>query len=134
MALAEKFKEGADIPESIGQCADLHQEVKEMRLAMQKKVDAVKVRESEIKRHIIDNLPKGDKGAIGELYRVQVVTKPAATVEDREKFNQFILENARLDLVSRAVSQRAVKEMWENDQEVPGVGRVQSVDLSFRKV
>lgn len=134
MGLAAKFIEGSPLPESLGERADLYKEVEELRLAMQKKVDAVKKRETEIKNSIIEDLPKGDTGAAGQRYRVQVTTKPAASVNDRDAFNAFVRENNRFDLLSKSVSQRAIKDMWEGGEDVPGVERVNTPGLSFRKL
>ena len=131
----KKFIKGSPLPESIGLCADLYKEVSALRLAMQKEVDAVKSRESEIKQHIIDNLSKSDDtGVAGKKYRAQIVTKTAATVSDWEKVWNFIRENDRTDLVQKRINDKAVKEIWEAGEQVPGVEKFNSVDVSVRKV
>ena len=134
MGSIEKFIADNPIPEANGAKADLYKRVQELRYSCQKTIDKLKKYEKEIEDSIIDNLPKGDKGAVGERYRVQVTTKPVATVEDRDAFNAYVLENARLDLLSSSISQKAVKEMWEDDQQIPGVGKFNKVGLSFNKL
>lgn len=131
----KKFIKGSSLPDSLGPCVDLYKEVSELRLAMQKEVDAVKARESEIKQHIIDNLSKSDDtGVAGKKYRAQIVTKTAATVADWDKVWQFIRDNDRTDLVQKRINDKAVKEIWEAGEQVPGVEKFNSVDVSVRKV
>jgi len=130
-----KFIKGAPLPASLGPCVDLYKEVQELRLAMQKEVDAVKARESEIKQHIIDNLSKSDDtGVAGKRYRAQIVTKATPAVSDWDKVWDFIRENDRTDLVQKRINDKAVKEIWEAGEEVPGVDKFNSVDVSVRKV
>ena len=80
MGSIEKFIGDNPIPEANGAKADLYKKVQELRFSCQKSIDKLKKYEKEIEDSIIDNLPKGDKGAVGEKYRVQVTTKPVATL------------------------------------------------------
>lgn len=131
----KKFIKGSPLPKSVGLCADLYKEVSELRLAMQKEVDKVKARETEIKDYIIDNLSKSDDtGAAGKKYRAQITTKAAASVADWDKVREFIRENDRFDLLSKSINQSAVKSMWENGEQVPGVEKFNSVGVSIKKI
>ena len=79
------------MPESVGLCADLYAEVRDLRLAMQKIVDKVKERESEIRNYIINELPKSQNtGAAGKRYRAQIVTKEVPTLKDWNAFTKFV--------------------------------------------
>lgn len=130
-----KFTAGSPMPSSIGLCADLFHEVRELRLAMQKEVDKVAAREKEIKDYIIDNLSKSDDtGAAGKRYRAQIVSKVTPAAADWEKIHQFIAENDRFDLLQKRLADKAVKDMWEEGEEVPGVERFNAIDVSITKL
>lgn len=123
------------MPPSIGLCADLYSEVRELRLAMQKHVDAVKQRESEIREHIINNLSKSDDtGAAGKRYRAQIVTKDVPALKDWDAFTDYVIAHGRFDLMQKRLSDRAVKDMWEEGQDVPGVEKFRTVDVSITKL
>lgn len=130
-----EYQEGSPMPPSIGLCADLYSEVRELRLAMQKHVDAVKKRESEIREYIINNLSKSsDTGAAGKKYRAQIVTKDVPSLKDWDVFTKYLAESGRFDLIHKRVSSKPVTDMWEEGEEVPGVERFKTVDVSITKI
>jgi hypothetical protein len=129
------YQTGAPLPASIGLCADLYAEVRELRLAMQKVVDDVKARESEVREHIIANLSKSDDtGAAGKRYRAQVVTKLKPALKDWTKFTDYVRMNGRFDLLQKRMNERAVLGMLEEGTSVPGVERFNAVDVSITKI
>lgn len=131
----QKFQTGAPLPASIGLCADLYKEVNELRLAMQKQVDAVEAREKEIRQYIIDNLSKSDDtGAAGKRYRAQIVTKTVPAAEDWARIHAYVAETGRFDLLQKRLSDKAVAEMWDDGEEIPGIGRFNSVSVSVTKI
>ena len=130
---------GSTLPSSIGRCADLYHEVRELRLAMDKEVAAVKARESEIKQHIIDTLSKSDDtGAAGLKYRAQVTTKEEYNIADWSALTGYILENDRFDLLQKRLSKEAVRDviaaMKDEGKALPGVATVLVPDVSITKV
>lgn len=141
------FNEPA-IPESIGRCADLYKDVQGLRLAMAKEVEAVEAFERKVKLHIIDNLSKSDDtGASGLRYRAQVVKKTVPRIavdEDADtgqstaagwaEFWAYVAATGRFDLVQKRLADKAIKDMWEAGEVVPGVEAYQSVDVSITKV
>lgn len=131
-----KFDAGAPLPASIGRCADLYAEVREMRLAMQKQVDAVYEREREVRDHIINNLSKSDDtGASGLRYRAQIVTKEVPKIDNWPALTSFIRESGRFDFLQKRLSDRAIRDTWEETGgEIPGVGKFSSVDVSITKI
>jgi hypothetical protein len=130
-----EYQTGSPMPASVGLSADLYSEVRELRLAMQKIVDDVKGRESEIKEHIINNLSKSsDTGAAGKRYRAQIVTKEVPTLKDWEALTKFIAANNRFDLLHKRVADTAVKDMWEAGVAVPGVEKFRATDVSITKI
>lgn len=133
--MKQEYQTGAPLPASIGLCADLYAEVRELRLAMQKHVDDVKARESEIREHIIDNLSKSDDtGAAGKRYRAQVVTKLKPALKDWEMFTKYVQTQNRFDLLQKRMNERAVLDMLEEGESVPGVERFNAVDVSITKI
>ena len=130
-----EYREGSPLPTSIGLCADLYSEVRELRLAMQKHVDAVKQRENEVKEHIISNLSKSeDTGAAGKRYRAQITTKDVPALKDWDAFTAFVAEHGRWDLLQKRVSNKPVTDLWEDGEDVPGVEKFKTVDVSITKI
>jgi hypothetical protein len=133
--LSPRYQKGHRMPKSIGLCADEYAHVRELRLSMQKVVDAVAEREREIREHIIDNLSKSDDtGAAGKRYRAQVVTKPVPQVKDWPALWQHILRTRRFDLLQKRLAERAVKDAWEEGSEIPGVEKFNAVEVSITKI
>jgi hypothetical protein len=121
-------------PTSIGACADLLFEIREQRLSQQKLVDELAAKETALKEHVIQSLPKGDTGAAGRHHKVAVITKVVPRVEDWTKFYAYIAKTKRFDLMQRRVTDTAVQEMWDSKKQVPGVVPFQAVSVSLTKV
>lgn len=122
-------------PKTLGACADRVYELRRKRLEMQKEVDAVEAEEKALREHIINTLPKSEAtGAAGKLARVTVVTKSVPQVTDWGKFYAYVKKTGQFDLMSRRLSDTAVKERWEAGKEVPGVTHFNAVTLSINKV
>jgi hypothetical protein len=133
------------LPTSIGRCADLLHDVRALRLAMAKEVEEVEAFEREVKEHIISNLSKSeDSGAAGLRYRAQRVTKAVPRVvtsddagEPVDGWGQFwgyVRQTGRFDLLQKRLSDKAVKDMWEAGEVIPGVEKFNSVDVSITKI
>ncbi len=129
---------GGPLPNSIGRCADLYSDVRALRLAMEKEVDAVKARESQIREHIISNLSKsakdGDSGASGLRFRAQIVSKEVPRAMDWPKIHAYIAENNRFDLLQKRLGEKAVMDMVADKVHIPGIEIVIVPDVSIVKV
>lgn len=126
---------GAPMPKSYGRCADLFKEVQALRLAMDKEVAAVKAREAEIKEYLIANLSKSDDtGAAGLKYRAQIVMKDVPRATDWHKLWDYIAENNRFDLLQKRLGEKAVMDMLEQGEKLPGVEVVHVPDVSITKI
>jgi hypothetical protein len=133
--LDPRYVKGNPLPKSIGRCADMYAEVRELRLAMQKVVDEVQEREREIREHIIANLSKSeDTGAAGKRYRAQIVKKVVPQVADWPALWAHILKTKRFDLLQKRVAERAVKDVWEEGSSVPGVEKFNAIEVSITKI
>ncbi len=129
------LKVGAALPKSIGRCADAFKEVQELRLAMDKDVKRVKDRENEIKDHIIEHLSKSDDtGASGLKYKALIKTDEKASADDWDEIYDWVVEEDRFDLLGKSLNQKTVKELWDNDEKVPGVKKVNVKTVSITKI
>jgi hypothetical protein len=123
------------MPQSIGLCADEYHDVRDLRLAMEKEVEAVKARESEIRTHIIDNLSKSsDTGAAGLRYRAQIVTKAVPKLADWSLFTAAVQKTGRFDLIQKRLSEKAVADLWAEGFSVPGVEKINVPEVSITKI
>lgn len=133
---------GGPLPQSLGGCADLLHDVRELRLQMEKEADTIKRRESEIKEHLITNLSKrDDTGSAGRRYRAQVKTTTkmrVATGDGQDGWGMlyaWIRQNDRFDMLQRRLSDKAVED-WvaDNGQPLPGTEKFNAVDISITKI
>lgn len=119
---------------TLGEAADMLYDKRKERMEAQKVVDAIKKCESELTTYIINNLSKEDaEGVSGKIARVSVTVDAIPTVEDWESFYAFIHEKRLFALLQKRVSTAAVKDMWNDDVEVPGVGVFNKVGVSCVK-
>lgn len=126
---------GQKMPISIGLCADEYSSVRALRLMMEKVVAQVQGRESEIREHIIANLSKSDDtGAAGKKYRAQIVMKDTAKLNDWNLLCAFIAKNDRFDLLQKRLGEKAVMDMLEQGEAVPGVEKMKIPTVSITKI
>jgi hypothetical protein len=122
-------------PKTLGACADKLFELRNKRLAEQKKVDEIAAEETALKNHIIENLPKSEaSGVAGKLARVTVVTKQVPQVKDWDAFYKYVKKTSSFDLMQKRLTDAAIKERWEAGKEVPGVEHFNAVSVSINKV
>jgi len=131
-----RLDKGYALPPSIGRCADEYAEVRAIRLAMDKEVERVKARETELREHIIANLSKSsDTGAAGLRYRAQIVLKKTFKATDWPVFHSWIRKNDRFDMLQKRLSDTAVKDFIETEgRDLPGIEVVNVPDVSITKV
>lgn len=129
MAIRNKSKK-------LGALADELYETREARLALQKQIDMLAAREKEIKDYLIDTLPKSDASGIsGVKARVTIVVKEQPTVTDKQAFWDYINDHEAYELAQvLRPSAPAIKERWENGEEIPGIDKFNAVTVSINKV
>lgn len=126
---------GGPMPQSMGRCADFYNDVRTLRLAMEKEMEAVKAREHQIREHIIANLSKSDdSGASGLKYRAQIVMKDVPRATDWAKVHEYIQKTGRFDLLQKRLGEKAVADTWESGVQIPGVECVHVPDVSITKI
>lgn len=127
---------GAPLPDSVGRCADLYHEVRSLRLAMDKEVEKVKARETEIREHIINSLSKSeDTGAAGLRYRAQIVVEKTYKVDDWGVVWSWARKNDRMDIFQKRLNVTAAKDFAEAEgRPIPGTEVVNVPSVSITKI
>lgn len=127
---------GSPMPASIGRCADFYHVVRTLRLAMEKEVEAIMARESEIKQYIIDNLSKSaDTGAAGLTHRAQIVMSDEVKVNDWGVIHAWIRKNDRFDMLQKRLTKTAVADwMAEEKRVLPGTEIIHVPTVSITKI
>lgn len=132
---SDPLEVGGPIPQSIGRRADLYSDIRALRLAMEKEVEAVKAREHEVRESIIADLSKSDDtGAAGLRYRAQIVSKDVPRAMDWAKVHAYIRETGRFDLLQKRLGEKAVMDMAEAREFIPGIEIVKVPDVSITKI
>ncbi len=128
------YTPGDPIPESLGAVADQMKKVKDLRIAMQKEVDEVEKREKELRDHLINEMDADSEGAVGKRYVAAIKTEEVPIVEDWDDFNDYMLDEDRVDLLQKRLSVKAIKELLDDGVKVPGINTmiVKKVSLTKR--
>lgn len=121
-------------PKSLGACADRLSDVRDARLAAEKHAATIKEEEIALKEHIINNLPKGDTGAVGKHHKVIITRKPKPQVKDWAAFYAYVGRTKAFDLLQRRLSDTAIMDRLENKKPVPGIEIFHTIDISLTKV
>ena len=128
------------MPASIGRCADLYHDVQTLRLQMEKEVEKIKARETEIQEHLIDSLSVstakgGDTGASGLKYRAQIVVKPKPRISDWGVLCSWVRKNDRFDMLQHRLGEKAVADWRASEgRDLPGTETIQVKSVSVTKI
>jgi hypothetical protein len=116
----------------ISTVADLYWQARNQRLDMQKTVDALEAVEKGLKKDLIEMMTEAEITAIGgELVEVTIVKKNEPVVERWSLLWGYIQATGEFDLLYKRVNAAAVKERWELNKEVAGVGVFPTITLSL---
>jgi len=123
------------LPKTIGGCADRLYKIREERYELQRRAKALREIETELKEHIIRDLPKSQaSGVAGRVARVQVVKREVPQVKDWSKLHRYIKKHDAFELFQRRLNTSAVQERWTEGEKVPGVESFTALDISIKKV
>lgn len=136
------------LPRSLAACADLLYSAQQERLALDKRSEALKALETQIREHLITNLPKSDAtGVAGRLARAHIEMKTVVSVESWPSLYESIVKeylahkkrkDAPPELAFLALQKRAgdalIKERWEKGVSTPGIKPLQVPIVSLHKV
>lgn len=138
--MAKAKRKELKLPKTVGACADLLFDTREMRLDLQHQAADIKQDEGKIRDHIINTVPKGDTGASGVHHRATVETEVHYGVEDWEAFHGWLLKQkkmALMGLLNRALNEGTLKTMLEEKSLKalpPGVKRFDATVVRLNKI
>lgn len=121
----------------LGAVVDAYKEIRDIRLAMAKEVEAVEAAERRYREHLVQSLDKSNEaGVFGLKYKAKITTKRIPIVAEGgwDKLHQYIYDTGRFDLLQKRLSDKAAMDMIEAGQTVPGVETMLKVDVSVTKV
>lgn len=125
----------SDLDLTIGAAIDILYAMRQERYDAQRAVDAMKAKEKELEAVVLRLLNAQDlnqgKG-VSAIASVSVDEQP--TVVDWNMFYDHVRTTGEFDLLQRRVSSTAIKARWDNEAEVPGIGKFTQPTLSLRKV
>ena len=131
---AEK-KKAFVIPKALGACADLLYTTRQERLALQAQVKEIEERETALREHIINELPKSQAGGIaGKIARATITQKTIPRVTDWEAFEKFVLKSKTIGYLQRRVNDAMVQELWDARKKVPGVEPFTTTSVGLNKI
>lgn len=76
-------------------------------------------------------LPEAQRSVRVPAGSITAVWKSKPEIEDQAIFHAHILDTRDLTLLQNRVSEAAVKKVWETGSQVPGVTRIDLMDLSY---
>lgn len=149
--MSDFTKVGGPIPVNLGRCVDLYHDVRALRLAMEKEANEMRVRETELKLHVIQNLSRtNDQGAVGLRYMAKRKDNEAfsftkaqsdaneAVLDETSGWNLFtewVRQTGRFNFLQKRLTETAVKEWLEAGNGLPpGVAKITVPDISVTKV
>lgn len=120
-------------PKSMAACADLLSDYRQERLDADKAAAELKSREQALIDHIVDNVDKAGKGAVGKRFTVRVVTKNKPVVKDWPKFYAYVQKHSAFELLQKRLGEKAIEERIDAGKKIPGVGSFTAVTVSLTK-
>lgn len=124
----------AEIPGTLGECADRLYEIKQEIRPLSKAIEDLETERKAIEAHIIAELPKSNaEGVTGHAAHVRVVTEDMPTPKNWDEIRKFIVDNAAWELIQRRLSNAAIKDRWAAGEVVPGVEPYTVVKVALTK-
>lgn len=142
MTMATKKKDAAPafkLPKTLAQCADLAYELRNERLDIQRSIDPIKEKESLLKDHLIENLPKSDaSGVSGAVANAKITSSPEPRVEDWDAFYAWVKKQKGVEgfnFLGRTIAKDAIVEYQERTGKLPpGIGTFNVIKVSLTKI
>ena len=121
-------------PEELGPTIDALYALREMRLGMQKKVDELKAEEVRTREKLFEMLSAlGLNRASGMVATAGIKVSNIPLVEDWDMLQQHIKNTGEFDLMQKRISVTAWRARFEEGVDVPGVSKVEDVDISLTR-
>jgi hypothetical protein len=107
---------------------------REERLEADKVAAELKSDETKLKELIVSAMvAQKYEGTVINGRMTRAVPKTTPVVDDRQQFEAYIYEHHALDLLQFRISTGAIKERKEAGEEIPGLGTMETYDLSDTK-
>jgi hypothetical protein len=121
-------------PKLAVEVAEAYETLRARRLAIEKEAEAIKELEQEHKNTLVGMLQALEVSSVGSASKIYaIVLKDEPTVNDWPALHQHIRITGEFELLFRRTNNAAIKERWELNEEVPGVGRFPTLSLSITK-
>jgi len=112
----------------------LWREVREKRLAAEKVAAKIKSEETHLKEFIVSAmLSQAYEGTVVNERLTYVRVTPQPVADDRQAFEQYILDTKDLSLLQFRPAVGALKEHIANGETIPGITWVDTYDLGDKK-
>ena len=123
------------MPKTLAGVVDLFYKVRAERLEEEKYVDEVREFENELKRELINSIPKSEAtGVAGKVARATIVKKEVDQVKDWDAFYAYMQKNKAWDLLQKRINASAVRARRDAKKPVPGTETIDIVDVSITKI
>lgn len=124
----------AKFPKSMAACADLLFDKRKARLDADKVAAVLKDEENALIEHIIQNLPKDSRGAMGRHHMVRTYNDEKLVVKDWDPFYKYIKRTGRFELLQKRLGEGAAQELIDDGKKVPGLDTFTVVKVSLTAV
>jgi cation transport regulator ChaC len=127
-----------NIPNELDKAIDAlykqREKVSKLKAKQKEKLDIEKTAEKELETLVYALLRdhKTSAGA-GRVGKAEIQDKVVPVVEDWEALYKYIGRTKQFDLLNKALKRAAVVERWNNNKQVPGVGKHEFQVLSVTK-
>lgn len=123
------------IPKRLATAVDKMWQIREERYRLQNEAKKLGDDEGTLKRHILKELAKAKSSGIGgKLARVEIKPQTYVSVVNWEAFYEYVRKTKSFELLQRRVTDKAVKELWDDGKVVPGCEPVSDSVLSIHIV
>lgn len=118
----------------IGAMIDALYALREQRLGIERKAKELKEEEVQARNAIFDKLAElGLTKASGGVATAGIKVSIVPLVEDWDKLWEHIIDQGATDLLQKRISVTAWRARYDDGMDVPGVSKVEDVDISLTK-
>lgn len=123
------------VPKTLQAAADELYRVGAEKTAANKLVKDLEKFENQIKKFMTEEMERRKITVIGgKLAKIELKPKKIPTVEDWPKFYAFVAKTKSWDLLQKRLSEPAIRERWDDNKQIPGVGRFPITKVSCTKL
>lgn len=123
-----------EFPDNVGECIDKLFALRSQRILLGREVDARKRTEAAYAKHIVEVLQSAKlTGGNGEKANASYKEVDEPTPKDWPQIWAYIVEHNAFDLLAKKLSGKAVRERWDQAEQIPGIGTFTKLKLSLTK-